>query len=140
LIVRFLTESYGVPVAPVVLGWVPVMSSFLSSGQGGLPRLLLPLCSPSIVATLAINIWKLQAEKKARGTGTAITGILPYGVVAYSLGPRSKPYITSTIGPPILAGTRIKKATFPVGKAPLAHNTREREENPDLHLRLHAHR
>jgi hypothetical protein len=138
--VRLLTESYVVPVAPVVLGWAPVMSSFLSSGQGGLPRLLLAWCFPSIVATPAINIWKLPAEKKARGTGTAITGILPYGVVAYSLGPRSEPYITSTIGPSILAGTRIKKATFPVRKAPLPHYTREREENPDLYLQLHAHR
>lgn len=135
---KFLAKVFGVPVALLALGCVPGVSLVLYSGHGGPAWLLLPLCLPYIVVMLAIKVWRLPATEKARGTATAIAGVLLYMLVAYPLGRWSERYINSTIGLRLLPGTIFKEATFPLGKILPPHYTREEEENPDLYLQRHG--
>jgi hypothetical protein len=135
---KFLAKVFGVPVALLILGCVPGASLVLYSRHGGLGWLLLPLCFPYIALMLAIENWKLPAPERARGTATAITGVLLYMLVAYPLGRMSERYIKATIGLPLLPGTVFIQATFPLGKALPPYYTREEEENPDLYLLRHG--
>jgi hypothetical protein len=98
---------------------------------------LLPLCLPYIVLLLAIDIWKMPAGEKARGTATAIAGVLLYVLVAYPLGRLSERNINSALGLRLLPGTIFEEATFPLGRILPPHYTREEEENPDLYRQRH---
>jgi hypothetical protein len=135
---RFLAKVFAPPVALLALGRVPEVSSVLYGGHGGLAWLLLPLCLPYIAVMLAIKIWKLPAGEKARGTATAIAGVLLYLVAAYPLGRLSERYINSTIGLRLLPGTIFEEATFPLGRILPPHYTRMEEENPDLYRERHG--
>jgi hypothetical protein len=129
---RFLAKVFSVPLALLILGCVPGVSSILYSGHCGRAWLLLPLCFPYIVLMLAIKIWKLAAAERTRDTAMAVGGVLLYVLVAYPTGRMSERYINATIGLPLLPGTVFKQATFPLGKALPPYYTREEEENPDL--------
>ena len=137
---KFLAKVFGAPVALLVLGCVPGVSLFLYSGHGGLAWLLLPLCFPYIALMLAIKISRLPAEERARGTTTALIGVLFYMLVAYPLGRCSERYFNSTIGLRLLPGTIFKQAIFPLGKIIPPYYTRKEEENPDLYLQRHGQR
>lgn len=120
-----------------MLSCVPGVSGVLYSGHGGVAWLLLPLCLPYIVLLLAIDIWKMPPGEKARGTATAIAGLLLYVLVAYPLGRLSERNINSGIGLRLLPGTIFEEATFPLGRILPPHYTREEEENPDLYRQRH---
>lgn len=138
--VRFLAKVFGPPVALLVLGCVPGVSSVLYSGHGGLAWLLLPLCLPFIVVMLAIRVWKMPVGERPRATLMVLAGILLYMIAAYPLGRRGEHHLNSTIGLRLLPGTIFKQATYPLGNLVPPRYTREEMENPDLYLERHGQR
>jgi hypothetical protein len=110
-----LLHVFGLPLAILILGCIPVLNVMLYSGHGGPFWLLLPFCFPYILIRLLIELRRLPPPNRKRGSKMAGVSVLLYILVAFPITRWTEHSVTSWSGLPIPPGTMFKLATLPVG-------------------------
>lgn len=110
-----LFRVFGLPLAVLILGCIPVLNVLLYSGHGGPFWLLLPFCFPYILIRLFFELRRLPPPARKRASRVAGVSVLLYVLVAFPVTRWTEHSVASWSKLPIPPGTMFKLATLPVG-------------------------